>query len=114
MTIHFALLISRQGKVRLAKWYTTFSNKDKAQAVKEVTTQVVGRPSKLCNFLDWKDYHIIYKRYASLYFIICVDKTDNELIAMETIHHYVEVLDRYFGNVYTMQLTFVFRFVNWI
>jgi len=28
-----------------------------------------------------------------------VDKTDNELITLEVIHQFVEVLDRYFGNV---------------
>ena len=38
-------------------------------------------------------------RYASLYFLACVDEEDNELIVLETIHHFVEVLDRYFGNV---------------
>lgn len=42
---------------------------------------------------------IIAYRYASLYFIVCVDKTDNELITLETVHHFVEILDRYFGNV---------------
>ena len=29
----------------------------------------------------------------------CVDNEDNELITLEIIHHFVEVLDRYFGNV---------------
>jgi hypothetical protein len=38
-------------------------------------------------------------RYASLYFVTCVDNEDNELVTLETIHHFVEVLDRYFGNV---------------
>ena len=28
-------------------------------------------------------YKIIYKRYASLYFAMCVDVEDNELIALE-------------------------------
>ncbi len=40
-----------------------------------------------------------FPRYASLYFITCVDKKDNELITLEVIHQFVEVLDRYFGNV---------------
>lgn len=40
---------------------------------------------------------------------MCVDKTDNELIAMETIHHFVEVLDRYFGNVCELDLIFNFH-----
>lgn len=30
-------------------------------------------------------------RYASLYFLACVDEDDNELIVLETIHHFVEV-----------------------
>jgi hypothetical protein len=40
-----------------------------------------------------------FYRYASLYFIACVDNEDNELIILEQIHLFVEVLDRYFGNV---------------
>lgn len=38
-------------------------------------------------------------RYASLYFCMCVDQNDNELETLEIIHHYVEILDRYFGSV---------------
>lgn len=38
-------------------------------------------------------------RYASLYFCMCIDEADNELEVLEIIHHYVEILDRYFGSV---------------
>lgn len=38
-------------------------------------------------------------RYASLYFCMCIDADDNELETLEIIHHFVEILDRYFGNV---------------
>jgi hypothetical protein len=38
-------------------------------------------------------------RYASLYFCMCIDDTDNELEVLEMIHHFVEILDRYFGSV---------------
>ena len=38
-------------------------------------------------------------RFASLYFIISIDKDENELMALEFIQHYVEVLDQYYGNV---------------
>ena len=37
MQIRFVLLLSRQGKVRLAKWYTTLSQKDRAKITKEVS-----------------------------------------------------------------------------
>ena len=42
---------------------------------------------------------LLMGRYASLYFIISIDKDENELMALEFIQHYVEVLDQYFGNV---------------
>lgn len=42
--------------------------------------------------------HLIL-RYASLYFIIAIDPEDNELLALEAIQHYVEILDQYYGNV---------------
>ena len=53
----------------------------------------------MCNFLEWKDLKIVYKRYASLYFCMAVDDKDNELITLEVIHRYVELLDKYFGSV---------------
>ena len=57
----------------------------------------------MCNFLDFNEYKIVFKRYASLYFITIVDKEENELFTLEIIHHYVEVLDKYFGNVCFLQ-----------
>ena len=38
-------------------------------------------------------------RYASLYFCCCVEPDDNELLTLEVIHRYVELLDKYFGSV---------------
>lgn len=30
---------------------------------------------------------------------MCVDEGDNELEVLDIIHHFVEILDRYFGSV---------------
>ena len=49
------LLLSRQGKVRLSKWYTTVNQKERAKIIRELTPMVLARPLKLCNFLDWRD-----------------------------------------------------------
>ena len=62
--IHFVLLISRQGKVRLTKWYSPYSSKEKSRAVREVSAFVLSRQQKQCNFLEYKDKKIIYKRCA--------------------------------------------------
>jgi AP-1 complex subunit sigma 1/2 len=54
----------------------------------------------------------VYKRYASLYFVMGIDSSDNELITLEVIHEFVEVLDRYFGNVCELDLIFNFHKVS--
>jgi AP-1 complex subunit sigma 1/2 len=107
--INFVLLVSRQGKTRLSKWFTPMSQKEKQRAMRELTASVLARAQKMCNFLEWQDKKIVYKRYASLYFIACVDKDDNELITLEQIHLFVEVLDRYFGNVCELDIIFNFH-----
>lgn len=38
-------------------------------------------------------------RYASLYFCCAIEQEDNELLTLEIIHRYVELLDKYFGSV---------------
>ncbi|KAG0369672.1 AP-1 complex subunit sigma-2 [Gamsiella multidivaricata] len=85
------------------------SPKEKSKIVKDVTQLVLSRRTKMCNFLEYKDTKVIYRRYASLFFITGVDPQDNELITLEIIHRYVEVLDRYFGNVCELDLIFNFQ-----
>eukprot|EP01133_Synstelium_polycarpum_P003827 gene3827-4418_t len=51
---------------------------------------------------------LMIKRYAGLFFCICVDVGDNELFCLEAIHLFVEVLDAYFGNVCELDLVFNF------
>eukprot|EP01083_Nonionella_stella_P023492 65037_1 len=107
--IHFFYLMSRQGKGRLAKWYTSFPPKQKSSMKREISGLVSARSSKLCNFIEFREYKIVYKRYASLYFIAMCDMDDNELLTLEVIHLYVEILDRYFGNVCELDLIFNFQ-----
>ncbi|RDW82168.1 hypothetical protein BP6252_03280 [Coleophoma cylindrospora] len=45
------------------------------------------------------DSKIVYRRYASLFFIAGCSSTDNELITLEIVHRYVEQMDKYYGNV---------------
>ena len=66
----------------------------------------------MCNFVAYNEYKIVYKRYAALYFIAIVDKNDNELVILELIQAFVEVLDKYFGNVCELDLIFNFHKVG--
>lgn len=43
---------------------------------------------------QFRNFKIIYRRYAGLYFCICVDVNDNNLAYLEAIHNFVEVRGR--------------------
>jgi AP-1 complex subunit sigma 1/2 len=112
--IHWIMLISRQGKVRLAKWYEASSDAARAKTMRDVVALVLPRSHKMCNVVDWKGCKVVYKRYASLYFVAQVDSDDNELLTMEMLHMYVEVLDSYFTSVCELDLIFNFTRAYWI
>lgn len=43
-----------------------------------------------------------------------VDFDENELITLETIHRFVEALDRHYGNVCELDLIFNFEQAFWV
>lgn len=123
------LLFSRQGKLRLQKWYNAYPDRQKKKITRELITTILSRKPKMCSFLEWRDLKIVYKRlvrhssakakltfiwnpaflssrYASLYFCCAIEQNDNELLALEIIHRYVELLDKYFGSVSSLLNTF--------
>ena len=107
--IQFQLLFSRQGKLRLQKWYAAHTDKVKKKITTELVTLILSRKPKMSSFIEWKDLKIVYKRYASLYFCCAIDEGDNELLTLEIIHRYVELLDKYFGSVCELDIIFNFE-----
>jgi len=107
--IQFMLLFSRQGKLRLSKWFAAQHERQKKKVSREIIATVLSRKPKMCSFLEWKDLKIVYKRYASLYFCCAVEQGDNELAVLEIIHRYVELLDKYFGSVCELDIIFNFE-----
>lgn len=104
--IHLIILFSRQGKIRLQKWYNSYSEKDKRKITKDVPNTILARTQKMSNFLEWRNLRIVYKRYASLFFAFAISREDNELICLSVIHRYVEILDMYFGSVCELDIIF--------
>ena len=66
----------------------------------------MARDSRFTNFIEYLNYKLIYKRYAGLYFTICIDYNDNELAHLEFLQLFVEVLNEYFGNVSEINLIY--------
>lgn len=98
------LLQNRQAVTRIAKYYSPFEHDEQKQIETEVHRLVTQRSAKFTNFIEWRTYKLIYRKYAGLYFTLCTDINDSELAYLETIHLFVELLDKYFGSVCELDL----------
>ena len=60
------------------------------------------------------DFKLIYRHYATLYFVFCVDSSESELGILDLIQVFVETLDKCFENVCELDLIFHFDKVQYI
>lgn len=85
-------------------------DEEKVRIRGEVHRLVATRDQKYqSNFVEFRTSKVVYRRYAGLFFCICIDSNDNELSYLEAIHLFVEVLDAFFGNVCELDLVFQFH-----
>ena len=107
MTIRFVLMVNKQGQTRLAQYYERFSKMDERCALEsEVIRKCLSRTETQCSFYEYRGYKVVYRRYASLFFLVGIDGDENELAVLEFIHCLVEALDKYFGNVCELDIMF--------
>ena len=95
--------------MRLSKWYMAISQKDKQRLIRELTAMIPLRKPKMCNVIEFRDTKLVYRRYASLFFIACIENDDNELITLDLIQRFVEVMDKAYGNVCELDIIFNFE-----
>ena len=106
--IRYVLVQNRVGKTRLSKWYVPYTEDEKHQLTVDIYRVLNARDSRYSNFVEFRNYKLVYRRYVGLFFVMCVDLDDNELAILEAIHLYVEILDKYFGNVCELDLIYYF------
>ena len=94
----FIVLMSRQGKIRLSEFFKSYTESEKRRILRDIAADILPRAPKMCNIIEKGRYKFVYRRYASLYFIIGVPVGMNELIVLEQIHLFVEALDGYFKS----------------
>ncbi|GMF32211.1 unnamed protein product [Phytophthora fragariaefolia] len=152
--IKFVLMVNKQGQTRLAQYYEFLSIQERVALEAEIIRKCLGRnetqvpstagqafppveninrlmllcscaPVLQCSFVEYRGYKVIYRRYASLFFIVGVKDDDsevleedllgvfcgggtyrvaeslgqNELGILEFIHALVETMDKYFESV---------------
>lgn len=132
MGIHAILVINNHGQPRLLKFYnqyitpnhdsdsktagtnaapTILSDARKQGMIYECFQLVSKRSDSICNFLEntvhfGSSYKLIYRHYATLYFIFVVDGAESELGILDLIQVFVESLDKCFENVCELDLIF--------
>ncbi|KAJ0904052.1 putative adaptor protein complex, sigma subunit [Helianthus annuus] len=79
------------------------------KVIQELSGMILTPRPKLCNIVEWRGFKVVYRRYAGLYFCMCVNHEDNELEILEIIQYFVETLNRYFGSVCELDLIFHFH-----
>mmetsp|Transcript_61772 Transcript_61772/g.201555 ORF Transcript_61772/g.201555 Transcript_61772/m.201555 type:complete len:160 (-) Transcript_61772:75-554(-) len=114
------LVVNNQGKARLARFYYEVPV-DKQKHILNSLFRIVSRRSDdtCCCFaqddsLFGPDHKIIYRHFATLYFIFVADSAESELGVLDLIQVFVQVLDSCFENVCELDLIYHFDRVNYI
>lgn len=73
-----------------------------------------ARPTQAqeCRWRPDDELRVIYRHYATLYFVLVVDQSESELGILDLIQVIVEALDRCFENVCELDLIFHFEDVH--
>ncbi|XP_071369663.1 AP-3 complex subunit sigma-2 isoform X4 [Centroberyx affinis] len=85
------LIFNNHGKPRLIRFYQYFAEDLQQQIIRETFHLVSKRDDNVCNFLEGgsliggSDYKLIYRHYATLYFVFCVDSSESELGILDLI-----------------------------
>eukprot|EP01126_Amoeba_proteus_P060435 TRINITY_DN7992_c0_g1_i3.p1 TRINITY_DN7992_c0_g1~~TRINITY_DN7992_c0_g1_i3.p1 ORF type:complete len:175 (+),score=7.98 TRINITY_DN7992_c0_g1_i3:221-745(+) len=98
MTIKFILFANKQGQVRLSKYFLhheLYPNQ-RITLESEIVRKCLSRKSNQCSFFNYEDYMIVYRRYASLFFVVGVDDNENVLSVRDFIHFMVILVSSYF------------------
>ncbi|GBG34003.1 AP-4 complex subunit sigma [Hondaea fermentalgiana] len=105
--IKFVLMVNKQGQTRLSSYYEWLTIEERGALEAEIIRKCLARTENQCSFMENRGYKVVYRRYASLFFIVGVDQDEeNELGILEFIHCLVETLDKYFSNVCELDIMF--------
>lgn len=95
--VFLSLSRNKQGQTRLSSYYEWLPLEERAALESEIIRKCLSRSEFQCSFLEYRGYKVIYRRYASLFFILGTrpdigqtENNENELGLLEFIHTLVE------------------------
>lgn len=105
--------VNNDGLPRLMKFYTPVNLPTQRLLLQQVYQLISVRSPQECSFItppslleDIDDIKVIYRHYATLYFVFIVDDQESELGILDLIQVFVECLDKCFTNVCELDLVF--------
>lgn len=95
------------------KFYTPVDIPTHRALLAQTHQLIADRTAQECSFItpprllaDMEDIKVIYRHYATLYFVFIVDDQESELGILDLIQVFVECLDKCFSNVCELDLVF--------
>jgi AP-4 complex subunit sigma-1 len=76
MGLRWVLMVNKQGQTRLASYYEWLSIEERTALEAEVIRRCLSRTEHQCSFMEYRGMKVVYRRYASLFFIVGVDQDD--------------------------------------
>ncbi|KAF8245239.1 Adaptor protein complex sigma subunit [Wilcoxina mikolae CBS 423.85] len=123
--INAVLVFNNNGQPRLVKFYSQIDISLQQRLLKQIFSLVSNRPASACNFLplppllagsnSWntsdadEPITLLYRHYATLYFIVISDSLESPLGLLDLIQVFVQALDQLFENVCELDLIFNFE-----
>ncbi|KAG8662704.1 hypothetical protein MANES_01G136100v8 [Manihot esculenta] len=109
--IKAVMAINTQGKPRLTKFYDFLTVEKQQELIRSVFGVLCSRAENVSNFMEadsifGPDSRLVYKHYATLYFVFVFDTSENELAVLDLIQVFVETLDKCFRNVCELDIVY--------
>jgi AP-4 complex subunit sigma-1 len=118
------LLSNKQGQTRLSSYYEWIPMDERVALESEIIRKCLSRSELQCSFLEYRGFKVIYRRYASLFFIVGTkadpaagegaENNENELGMLEFIHSLVETMDRWAGSICELDIMYQLEQVHFL
>jgi AP-4 complex subunit sigma-1 len=112
---------NKQGQTRLSQYYEWISLVERSALESEIIRKCLSRSELQCSFVEYRGYKVVYRRYASLFFIVgtkmskdAEDNPENELGLLEFIHTLVETMDKWAGSICELDIMYQLEQVHFL
>ena len=131
---------NKQGQTRLSSYYEWLPMVERTAIESEIIRKCLSRSELQCSFVEYRGYKVIYRRYASLFFIVgtkadydvrnnmkslasgtvvkkdksYIENHENELGLLEFIHSLVETMDRWAGSICELDIMYQLEQVHFL